>query len=167
MSTIRIARTAVIAALYVALSLAVFPIASGAIQIRISEALCLLPLFFPEAIIGVTIGCVLTNLITGCVVYDIILGSVITLVAAVLTYFTGKLLKSTWLKITVGGIFPCILNALFLPLIWILCYGALEYVYIIQVLLILAGEVASVYVVGTPLVLFINRMRKQGIKVFC
>lgn len=157
-STILLARCGVIAGLYVALSMVSIPV--GAIQFRLSEGLTMLPLIFPESIISVFIGCILTNLITGCALLDIILGSVITLVAGVFTYFIGRLFKKFSLKIIVGGIFPVILNALFLPLIWSVCYGAGEYVYIVQALLLLASQSLSVYGVGTIMLLGVKNIKK-------
>jgi uncharacterized membrane protein len=157
-STLMLAPCGVIAGLYVALSMVSIPV--GAIQFRLSEGLTMLPLILPESIISVFIGCVLTNLITGCALLDIILGSVITLVAGVFTYFTGKLLNKFSLKIIVGGIFPVILNALFLPLIWSACYGAGEYVYIVQALLLLASQSVSVYGAGTIMLLGVKNIRK-------
>ena len=153
-----LARAGIIAALYTVLTLIVFPISSGAIQVRISEALTLLPLLFIEAIPALAVGCMLSNLITGCAAFDIVFGALITLIAAILTYFSGKIIKSTPLKILVGGLFPVLLNAAFLPLIWVYCYGALEYVYYIQALLLVVGQSVSVYLFGTPVVLKLNKI---------
>ena len=157
--TQKITRAGVIAALYAATSLVTAPIASGAIQLRLSEALTLLALIFPEAVPALFIGCALSNLITGCAVYDIIFGSLITLVAAALTYATGKVIKNTALKIFVGGLFPVFLNALFLPLIWMLCYGTGEYIYILQVAFLTVGQSVSVYALGVPLIIAINKRK--------
>ena len=150
-TTKMLARAGLIAGFYTAISMLAFPISGGAIQIRISEALTLLPLFFIEAVPALAVGCLLSNLILGCAIYDIILGSLITFVSAILTYLVGKILKKGIVKILFGGIFPVILNAFLLPLIWILCYGALEYVYYLQVAFLLVGQTISVYAVGVPL----------------
>ena len=155
-STIIIARTGVVSALYVVLSLVSLPV--GAIQFRASEGLTLLALFMPESIIALFLGCIVTNLITGCAFLDIALGSVITLTAGVLTYIVGKTIKNTAFKIIVGGIFPIFLNALFLPLIWSVCYGA-EHVYYIQALLLLASQSLSVYGVGTAVYLGARKIK--------
>lgn len=159
-----VARGGVIAALYFVLTMAVLPVASGAIQFRVSEALTLLPLVFPEAIPALFAGCILANLVSGCVVYDVIFGSVVTLLAACLTYAAGRIFKKTWLKIAVGGIFPVLLNAFLLPLIWLFCYESLEYAYMIQVLFLIAGQGVSVYLLGTFLMLPVIRMREKGVK---
>lgn len=148
-----LAISGIVASLYIVLSLITFPVASGAIQFRLSEGLTLLPLVMPQSIIGLFIGCALSNLITGCMVLDIILGSIITLVAGVLTYLTGKIIKKMPLKIFVGGLFPVLLNAIFLPLIWIKCYGVIEYMYPIQVAFLVISQSLSIYLVGTIIVL--------------
>lgn len=157
-----VARAGIIAALYVVLSLIVLPVASGAIQFRLSEGLTLLALIFPEAPFALFVGCLLINVITGCAIYDVVFGSLITLVAGALTFFTGKLLKSDFAKIFIGGLFPVLLNAFLLPLVWFYCYGKLEYAYIIQVLLLLAGESVSVYAAGTAFYLPVKKLREKN-----
>ncbi|MDO5435847.1 MAG: QueT transporter family protein [Clostridia bacterium] len=74
-----------IAALYAVLTLLsnAFGLASGTVQIRIADALCILPCFTPAAIPGLTIGCLLSNMLTGCVIWDVIFGSLATLIGAV------------------------------------------------------------------------------------
>ena len=158
-TTSSIARAGIIAGLYVVLTLITFPIASSEIQFRPSEGLTLLPLIFPEAIVGVFVGCVLSNLI-GCVVLDIIFGGLITLISAILTYFVGKLIKSMPLKIIIGGIFPVLLNAFLLPVIWYYAYYESSYIYVIQVVFLLVSQSISVYAVGTPTILLMNRLLK-------
>ena len=83
-----IVQAAVIAALYVVLTFVAnaLGLASHTIQVRFSEALCILPVFTPAAIPGLWIGCLLANLLTGAVIYDVIFGSIATLLAAVCTY---------------------------------------------------------------------------------
>ena len=155
--TQKIVLSGIIGGLYVVLSLLTLPVASGAIQFRVSEGLTLLPLFFIEAVPGLFFGCMLSNIITGCMALDVILGSVTTLLASILTYLVGKMFKSHALRISIGGFFPVILNALFLPLIWILCYGAIEYVYYLQVLFLLISQSISIYAIGTPIYLMLNK----------
>lgn len=164
-STLKICRTAIIAGLYIVLSLLVFPIASGAIQFRVSEGLTMLALVFPESIVGLFIGCLLSNLITGCVVFDVIFGSLITLVAGILTHLCGRFIKNTFAKVFAGGLFPVLLNAFLLPLVWLLC-GIQEQAYLIQACLIMVGQALAVYGVGTPLYLSIKKLRNKGVSVF-
>ena len=159
----KLTRAGIIAALYTVTTLLTMPVASGAVQIRIGEALTLLPLLYFEAVPALFVGCILSNLISACALPDIILGSLITLFAAVLTYSAGKIIKNTPLKIIVGGLFPVLLNAFLLPLIWVYCYGALEYIYGVQALLLLAGQSVSVYLVGTPIVVQLEKYKKRGV----
>lgn len=81
-----IAQAAMIAAIYVVLTLVFAPFSYGEIQVRISEALTILPAFTPAAIPGLFIGCLLSNILGGCIVPDIIFGSLATLIGAVFTY---------------------------------------------------------------------------------
>ncbi len=159
--TKKITRAGVIAGLYAVTSLITAPIASGAVQVRLSEALCMLALILPEAIPALFVGCALSNLITGCAPLDIALGSVVTLVASVMTFLVGKGIKNNAVKIFIGGLFPVMLNALILPLIWSLCYGAGEYVYILQALLLLIGQALSVYGIGVPLLMGVKNKEKN------
>ena len=163
-TTLMLARAGAIAGLYIVISLCLAPISSGPIQVRISESLTILALIFPESVVALFVGCVLSNLITGCAVYDIIFGGIITLVAGILTYLSGTIIKNNLLKVIVGGLFPVILNAIFLPLIWQWCYGFLEYIYIIQVLILVAGQAVSVYLIGTPLYITIKKLQSKNIK---
>ncbi len=81
-------QAALIAALYVVLTFVsnAFGMASGAVQVRISEALTILPFFTPAAVPGVTIGCLLSNLFTGCAPLDILFGTCATLLGALGSY---------------------------------------------------------------------------------
>ena len=78
-------RCAVIAAVYVVVCLVLAPFSYGAIQVRVAEALCLLPVFGAEYIVGVTLGCFLANLL-GSTVIDVVFGTLATLLACLLTY---------------------------------------------------------------------------------
>ena len=85
LSVRRLVRCAVIAAVYVVVCLVLAPFSYGAVQIRVAEALCLLPVFGAEYIVGVTLGCFLANLI-GSTVIDVVFGTLATLMACLVTY---------------------------------------------------------------------------------
>ncbi|MBR5236468.1 MAG: QueT transporter family protein [Clostridia bacterium] len=85
---------AVVAALYAVLTLAFSWISYGPVQFRIAEALTAFPLFMPCSIPGLTVGCVVANLIGGYGLYDIIIGSLATCIGALGTRF---LRKKPWL----------------------------------------------------------------------
>ena len=81
----KLARCAVVAAIYVVLCLVLAPFSYGAVQVRVAEALCLLPVFGAEYIVGVTLGCFLANLL-GSTVVDVVFGTLATLLACLVTY---------------------------------------------------------------------------------
>lgn len=85
LSVRRLVRCAVIAAVYVVVCLVLAPFSYGAVQVRVAEALCLLPVFGAEYIIGVTLGCFLANLL-GSTVVDVVFGTLATLLACLVTY---------------------------------------------------------------------------------
>ena len=85
LSVRRLVRCAVIAAVYVVVCLVLAPFSYGAVQVRVAEALCLLPVFGAEYIVGVTLGCFLANLL-GSTVVDVVFGTVATLLACLVTY---------------------------------------------------------------------------------
>ena len=121
-NTLSLARGGIIAALYVALTYAsfLFGLSSGAIQLRLSEMLTILPAFLPEAIPGLYIGCIIANLLTGGTIYDILLGSRATLIGAI---GARALRKSHPLLIAMPTV---IANALIVPLVIILSAGGAE-----------------------------------------
>lgn len=137
---------AVIAALYVALTYlaSMLGLSSGVIQIRLSEALCILPLLIPAAAIpGLTLGCLLANTLTGAVVLDIVFGPVATLLGAMGTYALRSHPRLALLP-------PILANAIIVP--WVLRYGygmpdAIWY----MVLTVGLGEIISVGGLGTLL----------------
>lgn len=150
-ATLKLVRMAVIAALYAALTLAVAPIAYGAVQFRISEALTILPLFCPEAIVGLTIGCFLANIPSG--LWDMFLGALATLVAATLTRVSRK-----WYF---GIIPPVVVNAFAVPLIIILGAGGLDTTYFACVLTVGLGQLVSVCALGIPLYFGLDKLNRR------
>ena len=84
-NTHTLARGAIIAALYATLTLLLAPISYGEIQIRLAEALTLLPVLLPEAVPALAVGCLLANVLGGCTVFDIVFGTLATLLAAICT----------------------------------------------------------------------------------
>lgn len=135
-----ITQAAAIAALYVVLALLFAPISYGAAQVRIAEALTILPLFTPAAIPGLFVGCILANLFGGAILLDVVFGSLATLIGAVLGYV---LRRNRWLVPV-----PAILaNAVIIP--WVLRYGyGVNMPLTILTLYITAGEIISCFVLG-------------------
>lgn len=90
LSTKSLCVSAVIGALYAALTLLLAPISYGSLQLRVSEALTLLPIVTPAAIPGLFVGCLLANILGGCSLWDIVFGSLATLLAACGSYALRK-----------------------------------------------------------------------------
>ena len=137
-----ITQAAVIAALYVVLTLLAnaLGLANYAIQVRFSEALTILPFFTPAAIPGLTIGCLLSNLLTGCMPLDILFGSLATLLGAVGTYL---LRKRQWM----APLPPILANTVIVPFVLAYVYqfeGSIPYV----MLTVGIGEILSCGVLG-------------------
>ena len=78
------AQGGIIAALYILLTLVsgLFGLSSGLLQVRLSEALCLLPCFLPAAVPGLFVGCMISNILTGGAIADVLFGSIATLLGA-------------------------------------------------------------------------------------
>ena len=119
--TLKLANAGMIAALYVVLTYVanLLGLASGAIQVRLSEALTILPVFTAAAVPGLTVGCVLANLLTGCAAWDVVFGSLATLIGAIGT----RLLKD---KPLLAWIPPVVSNAVIVPVILMKVYGVAD-----------------------------------------
>ena len=83
-------QAAMIATIYVVLTVIFAPFSFGQVQVRISEALTILPYFTPAAIPGLYIGCLIGNIIGGAILPDIMFGSLATLIGALFTYLLRK-----------------------------------------------------------------------------
>ena len=144
-------QAAVIAALYTVLTCVVgaFGLANGAIQLRLSEALCILPLFTPAAIPGLTLGCLISNLITGCLPTDVVFGTLATLLGAV----GARLLR----RFPYLSPLPTALsNTLIIPFILAYAYHAEEGLPFLF-LSVGIGELISAYLLGIILYLSIYK----------
>lgn len=150
-----ICQAAVIAALYVVLTYVFSAFASGVIQVRVSEALTILPAFTPAAIPGLVIGCLLSNTLTGCVLLDIIFGSVATLIGALGSY---TLRRHTWLV----PIPPIVSNMIIVPFVLRFAYGATD-AFPFMIATVGAGEIISCYLLG---MLLYGALKKMNHSLF-
>lgn len=150
-----ICQAAVIAALYVVLTYVFSAFASGVIQVRVSEALTILPAFTPAAIPGLVIGCLLSNTLTGCVLLDIIFGSVATLIGALGSY---ALRRHTWLV----PIPPIVSNMIIVPFVLRYAYGATD-AFPFMIATVGAGEIISCYLLG---MLLYGALKKMNHSLF-
>lgn len=146
-------RAAVIAALYAALTLLLAPISYGAMQVRVSEGLTLLPVLFPEAAPALFVGCLLANLLGGSALPDIVLGSLTTLVAALLT----RRLRGNRL---LAALPPVVLNGLIVGALIHLLYTP-EIPMALCMLYVAVGEAIACYVVGFLVLAAVKRVPER------
>ena len=134
---------ALIAALYAALTLvsASLGLAIGPFELRFSEALCILPVFFPAAVPGLTIGCLVANLLCGGVIWDLIFGTIATLLGALGTYVFRK-------KKFLPFVPPILANTLIVPPVLYFAYGFQESGIWFLFFSIFVGEALSAGVLG-------------------
>lgn len=143
-TTVLIAQSAIIAAIYVALTLAFAPISFGAIQFRISEALCILPYFTFAGVPGVTLGCLLGNILGGAALPDIIFGTLATFIGAVLSYEVRGISK--WLVCLP----PILSNTIIIPFVLRFAYGVPDMILYLM-LTVGIGEILAIAVLGNIL----------------
>ena len=157
------AHGAMIAAIYAAATYlcAVFAIAYGNVQFRLSEALTILSVFTPAAIPGLTVGCIIGNLSSPFGVWDIVFGSLATLLAAI----TARALRNIRFRNfpVLSLIMPVIFNGLIIgaELTFLLPTDKGRLItFVIYALEVAAGELAVCVAGGIPL---FYAVRKTGI----
>ena len=144
-----LAEAAMIAALYVVITILLAPFGFGEIQLRVSEALTILPVFTPAAIPGLFIGCLLGNILSGAIVLDIIVGSIATLIGAFGTYMLRQ-------HKLIAPIAPILANALLVP--FVLKYGYSVLLPIpLMMLTVGIGEVISCGIFGIGLMRILEK----------
>ncbi len=156
-----ISRCGIISALYFILCIVFYPLSFGGIQLRLAEALTILPLFFSEAVWGLAIGCLLANFF-GNGILDVIFGTLATLISAILTYFIGKKIKNPIIRFFIGAIPPVIINAFIIPFTFLLSVNLIEG-YFLLVLQIFLGQILSVYLFGSILNFSLNKIINKKI----
>ena len=147
-----ITQGAIIAALYVVLTMIAnaLGLANQAIQIRFSEALCILPFFTMAAIPGLTVGCLISNILTGAMIWDVLFGTLATLIGAIGTYLLRKNKVLMMLP-------PVISNAIIVPFVLRYGYGlswemnGVELTIPYFAITVGIGEIISVCVLGGAL----------------
>lgn len=149
----QLVRGAVIAAIYAIMCIVTQPIAFGMFQLRFAEALTLLPFLFPEAVWGVTLGCLLANIFNGNV-FDIIFGTLATFLAAIVTRRT----KSIWL----APLPPILFNAVIVgTVIAITSTDIVASFGVVATTCLSIGVSQSLvcYIIGIPLMSLVSKMK--------
>lgn len=152
-----IVQAAVISAIYALTTYAIQPISSGLFQLRVSEALNILPFFTAAAVPGLFVGCVIANLLIGAAVPDIIFGSLATLAAA----FMARLITVKGLNKWLVPLPAVVVNAVVVG--WLLTYVYMafpsewEYPLITCSALVALGQIGACYGIGMPLLLILEK----------
>jgi len=154
-----LSRSALIAAIYATLTLVLYPLGFGAVQFRFAEALTLLPLVFPEATLGLFVGCLVANILSPFGIIDVIFGSLATLIAA----FVVSKLKSVW----IAPLAPAIANAFIVGAV-IAYYeigakSGFGAAYLYNILTVGGGELAVCYIIGVPLTLALRKIMPKKV----
>ena len=159
-STKFITQAALIGAMYVVITYLInlFGLASGAVQIRISEALTILPLFTPASIPGLLVGCILSNILTGCALWDVSFGSLATLLGALGTYFIGRYCSGK--ARLLAPVPPIMANTLILPFVISIVYASEDSLPFLFAT-IFVGEAISCGVFGLILMRILEKYKEQ------
>ena len=170
-NTRALARGAIIAALYTALTVLLAPLSYGEVQIRFSEAFTLLPILMPEAVPALLVGCLLSNILGGCTIFDIVFGSLATLLAAL---WTSKM-PNRWLaplppvicngvctrrlrdKFWLAALMPVLFNGVIVGAVVHFCYST-AIALPLCMLSVAAGEAVACLAVGPLLISVLRRM---------
>lgn len=144
----QLVRGALIAAVYTVLTVCLAPISFGSLQFRVSEVLTVLPFVMPEAVLGLTVGCLISNMLMSNI-FDIIFGTLATFLAALVT----SKIKKMWLAPLPAVVFNGAIVGLVVTLM------SVEFTlksYLLIALGIAASELVICYCGGVPLLVFIN-----------
>lgn len=164
--TRRLVTAAVIAALYVVMTLPFAQFAFGPIQFRLAESMSFLPMIIPAAIPGLTIGCFLANLLNpgNLGPIDIIFGSLATLISALLTRLIYKrsLMKNLSLKSLIALIPPVLVNAIVVGT-YLTFLLTNEEIFLTMILMNIVyvglSQIVVVYIIGYPLMLLLRKTK--------
>lgn len=157
--TKRLTRTAIIAAIYAVVTVAIAPLSYMGVQFRISEILVLLALFDPLYIGGLTLGCLIANLLGPNGPMDVLLGTLATFISVYAIYLTGKIVKNYKAKLIIASIWPTIFNGLIIGWMLNMLYGLPLILSMGQVAL---GELVVITCIGVPLFLLAGSRFKNA-----
>ncbi len=165
-----IVTSAAIAAVYAALTMVLAPISYGPIQMRLSEVMCILPFFFPGAVWGLFIGCLIANLMSFLGILDIVFGPLATLLAAICTAAIGRSARRelpeggtpSWGSCIAACAMPVIFNAIIIGavLAYTLTPEAVVNSIAVFGLEVGVGEAIVMFLVGLPVMRILLKNRK-------
>ena len=150
-NTKRLAMCGILAAVYCAVTVLSAPIAYGPVQFRLSEALCILPLFAPYTSLGLFVGCLLSNLFSTVTALDIVVGSAATLIACLWTARCKHIFIAWIPTVAVNAVMVGAMLA------FVLTPEALLQGFALMGAQVALGEAAVMLVLGVPMAYLIRR----------
>ena len=156
--TKKIIYSALIAAVYAALTLFMAPLSYGPIQCRISEALTVLPFFSSFSVIGLTIGCFVSNIMSPIGLLDIIFGTLATFAAAFITYNIGR--SNLKYKKLLAPLPAIIINGIVVGILLNISLPSTLLTYLATMGSVAIGEFIPCYIIGLPLLTLIEKNKK-------
>ena len=156
LSARKMAFTAVVAAVYAALTMSLGFMSYGNIQLRIAEALCILPFFFPITTWGLFLGCLIANLMSPVGIADVVFGSLATLLSCLCISVIGKSGTNSWPRCIAACLMPVIWNAIIVGGMLAFMTAPLSVFVMIPMfgvyaLEVGAGELVIMFAIGLPL----------------
>lgn len=154
---------ALIAAIYAALTMGLSFMSYGPVQFRVAEALCVLPFFLPWTVWGVTLGCLLSNLISAYGPADVVLGTLATLLTCLAVAALGRGNRKSWLRCILACLMPVLFNAVIVGamIAWFEVGGfggaAFWTAFAVNGAFVGLGELVVMFVLGLPLMRVLPR----------
>lgn len=163
--TKKMVRTALIAAIYAVMTLILAPISYGAFQFRVSEILVLLAFINPIYIGGLTLGCLLANILGGLGILDIIFGTLATFISVLSIYGTSKIIKNKNISLVVASLWPTIFNGIIVGwVIWASSVDSAVSLFIIM-LQVAFGEFVVITIAGVPVFKLLEKTRIKEVLI--
>ncbi|MGL4738195.1 MAG: QueT transporter family protein [Cellulosilyticaceae bacterium] len=156
--TKRMVKVALVAALYATLTVALAPISYGSLQFRVAEVLVLLAFFDPFYIGGLTLGCLIANLLGPNGLMDVVFGTIATFISVSAVNLTGKMLGQSKWSLALASLWPTLCNGLIIG--WML-HALFGLPLMLTILEVAMGEFVVVSVVGIPLFIAIMQSFKH------
>lgn len=156
-----IATTAIVAALYATVTMSLSFISYGPVQFRLAEIMTLLPLLNKKYILGLTLGCFLSNVLGTLGIVDIIFGTIATFISVYLVYLTGKLMKDKKGKFIIASLWPTIVNAIIIGAELKIFFG---FPLILSMIQVGFGQFVVITIIGVPLFKSINNKYGKYLK---
>ena len=165
LTTRRLTMTALLAAVYAALTIGLGFLSYESVQFRVAEALCVLPFFFPWATWGLFLGCVIANLLSPAGMLDVVFGSLATLLSCMAVAALGRGDRRSWPGCILACLMPVLFNAVIVgavitfALTPALASSPVWLVFAVNALSVGAGEAAVMFALGLPLLRFVPGSR--------